>query len=108
MVQAFLKVSSRVRVVGQSGKWVVYERLGIRRKRYVIVAHVAGNGAEISFVEFAEPQEGTPGVSRPEWNNSESPIGTQHHLSFKTDSLEHLYKLREQIKGAGTKCSKGM
>lgn len=40
----------------------------------------AGNGAEISFIEFAEPREGVPGVSFAENSMDDVPVRTQARL----------------------------
>ena len=57
----------------------------------------AGNGAELSFVEFATTDKnGTPSNDRP---------GQQHHFAFKCDSMEQLIALRDQIRNSGTQIS---
>lgn len=66
----------------------------------------AGNGMEISFVEFAQPRAGVPGVSFPERNSTDSPITTLHHFAYRAESLGQLYAIREQVKTMGVKVSK--
>lgn len=65
-----------------------------------------GNGNELAFIEFATPTPGVPGVSSPVENNTESVVGSMHHLSFNCDSPEHLNAMREQIMAKGVFCSR--
>lgn len=65
----------------------------------------AGNGSEISFVEFSETVEGVPGVSFPVNSGSTSPVGSHHHMAYKADSLAQLYRLRDQVKKTGVMVS---
>jgi len=66
----------------------------------------AGSHGEISFVEFATPVEGTPGVSYPAKNSAPSPITTLHHMAYRAESLKQLYAIREQVKTAGARPSR--
>jgi len=66
----------------------------------------AGAHGEISFVQFAEPVEGVPGVSFAAKNALPSPITTMHHMAYRVETLEQLYKIREQVKQAGARPSK--
>jgi len=66
----------------------------------------AGSHGEISFVEFALPVAGTPGVSYPAKNNQPSPVTTLHHMAYRAETLEQLYAIREQVKKAGARPSK--
>jgi catechol 2,3-dioxygenase-like lactoylglutathione lyase family enzyme len=66
----------------------------------------AGSHGEISFVEFATPVEGTPGVSYPAKNSTPSPITTLHHMAYRAETLTQLYQIREQFKKAGARPSK--
>ena len=66
----------------------------------------AGSHGEISFVEFAAPVEGTPGVSYPAKNSAPSPITTLHHMAYRAESLKQLYAIREQVKSAGARPSR--
>jgi catechol 2,3-dioxygenase-like lactoylglutathione lyase family enzyme len=61
----------------------------------------AGNGNEISFVEFSQPKAGTPGISYPATNASESPVTTLHHMAYRVETLDQLYAIREQVKQYG-------
>ena len=66
----------------------------------------AGNGTEISFVEFNDARPGVPGVSFPASNTTDSPTTTLHHLALKVDTLDQLYRVREQAKKFGVKVSR--
>jgi catechol 2,3-dioxygenase-like lactoylglutathione lyase family enzyme len=56
----------------------------------------AGNGAELSFVEFKDEDLAKPTTGSP---------GSQHHFAFKCDSVEQMDALHAQIKAAGAKIS---
>lgn len=62
----------------------------------------AGNGNEISFVEFDEPVESVnPPSFFQVW-----PVGMHHHMAYRCESEAQLMALREQIKNFGTPVSK--
>jgi len=73
---------------------------GIRGAKHCFLE--AGNGNEISFVEFQDPvpNQNPPSFFQP-W-----PIGMHHHMAYRCESLEQLQKLREQIKAYGTPVTK--
>lgn len=50
----------------------------------------AGNGCELSFIEFANGKEFLP-------NELKESAGITHHMAFKANSLQHLYNLRKQV-----------
>ena len=57
----------------------------------------AGNGNEISFMQFGAPAAGAPGTSWPAYEQGECPVATQHHLAYAASSLAHLRALRRQV-----------
>ena len=62
----------------------------------------AGNGNEISFVEFQDPKKPVvPASFFTVW-----PVGTHHHMAYRVETLEQLHALRAQIKAYGTPVSK--
>merc|ERR1719453_2019810 len=68
----------------------------------------AGNGAELSFVEFTGDNMQSSEVLA---NKDISPMhvaapGEQHHFAFKCDNMDQMHALREQIKSAGCKISR--
>ena len=78
----------------------IYPMHGIRGAKHCFLD--AGNGNEISFVEFQDPM---PNVNPPSffqvWNQ-----GMMHHLAYRCESLEQLKNMREQVKAYGVPVSK--
>ena len=54
----------------------------------------AGNGAEISFIEFNDSVEGTPGVTYPSVMTKPVAIAGHHHMAYRCESLEQMKALR--------------
>lgn len=78
----------------------VYPMHGIRGAKHCFLE--AGNGNEISFVEFQEPEESkNPPSFFQVW-----PVGMHHHMAYRCESLEQLHQLREQVKTYGVAVSK--
>ena len=78
----------------------IYPMHGIRGAKHCFLE--AGNGNEISFVEFQEPQPSqNPASFFQVW-----PIGMHHHMAYRCETLDQLKALREQIKKYGTPVSK--
>ncbi|KAH9247041.1 hypothetical protein BASA81_015393 [Batrachochytrium salamandrivorans] len=65
----------------------------------------AGNGTQLSFVEFQDDHPGVQGVSYPS-SSGESAITSLHHMAFKAKSLEELYELKKRLNSVGTKSSR--
>jgi len=61
----------------------------------------AGNGAELSFVEFTGESKEPVSIAI----NAVADPGTQHHFAFKCDSMEQMHALRDQITDAGAQIS---
>lgn len=78
----------------------IYPMHGIRGAKHCFLE--AGNGNEISFVEFQDPQ---PSVNPPSFFQV-WPIGMHHHMAYRCETEEQLIKMREQIKKFGTPVSK--
>ena len=73
---------------------------GIRGAKHCFLE--AGNGNEISFVEFQEPLASkNPASFFQPW-----PIGMHHHTAYRCETEEQLQALRAQIKAYGTPVSK--
>jgi catechol 2,3-dioxygenase-like lactoylglutathione lyase family enzyme len=82
----------------------VYPMHGVAGAKHCFLE--AGSHGEISFVQFAQPMEGVPGVSYPAKNSAPSPITTLHHMAYRTETLKQLYAIRDQVKKAGARPSK--
>ncbi|KAH9256101.1 hypothetical protein BASA81_005877 [Batrachochytrium salamandrivorans] len=78
----------------------IYPMHGIRGAKHCFLE--AGNGNEISFVEFQDPQ---PSVNPPSFFQV-WPVGMHHHMAYRCETEEQLIKMREQIKAYGTPVSK--
>lgn len=78
----------------------VYPMHGIRGAKHCFLE--AGNGNEISFVEFQDPE---PSQNPPSFFQV-WPVGMHHHMAYRCESLEQLHQLREQIKSYGVAVSK--
>jgi catechol-2,3-dioxygenase len=79
---------------------VVGKQHGIRGAKHCFLE--AGNGNELSFVEFQDP---VPSMNPPSFFQP-WPIGMHHHMAFRCESMEQLLALRDQIKSYGTPVSK--
>lgn len=78
----------------------IYPMHGIKGAKHCFLE--AGNGNELSFVEFQDPEASrSPPSFFQVW-----PVGMQHHLALRVESLAQLHALREQIKKYGTPVSK--
>mmetsp|Transcript_484 Transcript_484/g.611 ORF Transcript_484/g.611 Transcript_484/m.611 type:complete len:222 (-) Transcript_484:1123-1788(-) len=78
----------------------IYPMHGIRGAKHCFLE--AGNGNEISFVEFQDPQ---PSQNPPSFFQV-WPVGMHHHMAYRCESLEQLHALREQVKAYGCPVSK--
>ena len=78
-----------------------YPMHGIRGAKHCFLE--AGNGNEISFVEFTQNPEPN---RNPKSFFQVWPVGMHHHMAYRCESLEQLKALREQIKAYGTPVSK--
>mmetsp|Transcript_15130 Transcript_15130/g.26605 ORF Transcript_15130/g.26605 Transcript_15130/m.26605 type:complete len:221 (+) Transcript_15130:2128-2790(+) len=78
----------------------IYPMHGIRGAKHCFLE--AGNGNEISFVEFQDPQ---PNQNPPSFFQV-WPVGMHHHMAYRCETLEQLHEMREQIKAYGTPVSK--
>jgi catechol 2,3-dioxygenase-like lactoylglutathione lyase family enzyme len=80
----------------------IYPMHGIKGAKHCFLE--AGNGNEISFVEFNED------IKLPNINPASFftvwPVGSHHHMAYRCETLEQLNKLRDQIKKTGTAVSK--
>ena len=78
----------------------VYPMHGIRGAKHCFLE--AGNGNEISFVEFNDPEpNANPASFFTTW-----PVGSHHHMAYRCETLEQLHALRAQIKAYGCPVSK--
>ena len=58
----------------------------------------AGNGSEISFVQFENAREGVSGEAFAPAANGFSPIGSHHHMAYRCETMEQLLEIREQVR----------
>eukprot|EP00932_Pfiesteria_piscicida_P003184 SRR837773.13096.p1 GENE.SRR837773.13096~~SRR837773.13096.p1 ORF type:complete len:162 (-),score=55.18 SRR837773.13096:150-635(-) len=78
----------------------IYPMHGIRGAKHCFLD--AGNGNEISFVEFQDPQDSVnPPSFFQVW-----PQGMMHHIAYRCETLEQLHRMREQVKAYGVPVSK--
>jgi len=78
----------------------IYPMHGIRGAKHCFLE--AGNGNEISFVEFQDPVDSVnPPSFFQVW-----PIGMHHHMAYRCETEEQLNKMREQIKNYGVAVTK--
>eukprot|EP00658_Telonema_sp_P-2_P023457 TRINITY_DN19400_c0_g1_i9.p1 TRINITY_DN19400_c0_g1~~TRINITY_DN19400_c0_g1_i9.p1 ORF type:complete len:244 (+),score=67.50 TRINITY_DN19400_c0_g1_i9:161-892(+) len=78
----------------------VYPMHGIKGAKHCFLE--AGNGNEISFVEFTDPKPSTnPPSFFTVW-----PEGSHHHMAYRCETLEQLHKLRSQVKAYGVPITK--
>jgi glyoxylase I family protein len=78
----------------------IYPMHGIRGAKHCFLE--AGNGNEISFVEFQDPQ---PSKNPPSFFQV-WPVGMHHHMAYRCETLDQLHALRDQVKAYGTPVSK--
>jgi len=77
-----------------------YPMHGIKGAKHCFLE--AGNGNEISFVEFQEPE---PNRNPPSFFQV-WPVGMHHHMAYRCETLDQLKTMREQIKAYGVPVSK--
>ena len=80
----------------------VYPMHGIKGAKHCFLE--AGNGNEISFVEFQDP---VSSVNPPSFFQV-WPVGMHHHMAYRCETEEQLMQLREQIKNYGVAVTKAV
>merc|ERR1712070_675576 len=78
----------------------VYPMHGIRGAKHCFLE--AGNGNEISFVQFDDPKDSV----NPKSFFTVWPVGMHHHMAYRCDTLEQMHRLRAQIKAYGCPVTK--
>ena len=80
----------------------IYPMHGIKGAKHCFLE--AGNGNEISFVEFQDPM---PSVNPPSFFQV-WPVGMHHHMAYRCETEEQLMQLRDQIKAYGCPVTKAV